>query len=148
MYDITQRKLTEDITRELAEKDSLTGLANRQAAELAIKELVTHNPHTNVGFVVMLIDLDRFKFINDTYGHDAGDAALIAVAERLRSAIRHVDQAFRLGGDEFAVVLAPFFNQAHVDGVIDRIRLAMELSYRLPNGMAVTSMLCLCLTTF
>jgi len=105
MYDITQRKLAEDITRELAEKDSLTGLANRQAAELAIKELAANSLQTSAGFVVLLIDLDRFKFINDTYGHDAGDWVLKTVAERLFKRVRSSDIVARLGGDEFLIVL-------------------------------------------
>jgi PAS domain S-box-containing protein len=101
MYDITQRKLAEDITRELAEKDSLTGLANRQAAELVLKELASNNLHTGAGFVVMLIDLDRFKYINDTYGHDAGDWVLKVVAERLHKRVRSSDIVARLGGMNF-----------------------------------------------
>lgn len=124
-----------------ATHDNLTGLGNRQLFDQHLGEMIAQSQRTGAPFALIYLDVDQFKSINDGYGHDAGDAALIAVAERLRSAIRHVDQAFRLGGDEFAVVLAPFFNQAHVDGVIDRIRLAMEQSYRLPNGMAVTSML-------
>lgn len=124
-----------------ATHDNLTGLGNRQLFDQHMSETIAHSQRTGTPFALLYLDVDQFKAINDNHGHDSGDTALIAVAERLRSAIRHVDQAFRLGGDEFAVVLAPFFNQAHVDGVIERIRLAMEQSYRLPSGMTVTSML-------
>jgi diguanylate cyclase (GGDEF)-like protein len=124
-----------------ATHDNLTGLGNRQLFDQHLAETIAQSQLSGTPFALLYLDVDQFKAINDSHGHDAGDTALIAVAERLRSAIRHIDQAFRLGGDEFAVVLAPFFNQAHVDGVVERIRLAMAQSYRLPNGLAVTSIL-------
>ncbi len=121
MYDITQRKLAEDITRELAEKDSLTGLANRQAAELVLRELAQNASHTNQNFVVMLIDLDRFKFINDTYGHDAGDWVLKMVAERLHRRVRASDVVARLGGDEFLVILTQTDNRTRVKELAEKL---------------------------
>lgn len=121
MYDITQRKLAEDITRELAEKDSLTGLANRQAAEFALRELTTNALQTGAGFVVMLIDLDRFKFINDTYGHDAGDWVLKKVAERLHRRVRSSDIVARLGGDEFLVILTQTENRTRVKELAEKL---------------------------
>lgn len=121
MYDITQRKLAEEHTRELAEKDSLTGLANRQAAEFALKEL-THNAlHTGAGFVVMLIDLDRFKFVNDTYGHDAGDWVLKVIADRLHRRVRSSDIVARLGGDEFLVILTQTDNRDKVKQLAEKL---------------------------
>ena len=68
---------------------------------------------------------------------EAGDAALVAVTTRLRGTIRHIDHAFRIGGDEFAVVLAPFYNRAHVDAVIERIGQAMEPPLLLPGGATI-----------
>ncbi len=129
-----------ELTRR-ATHDSLTGLGNRQLFDQHLAETIAQSQRSGTPFALLYLDVDRFKAINDNYGHDSGDTALIAVAERLRSAIRQVDQAYRLGGDEFAVVLSPFFNQAHVDGVVERIRLAMGHAYRLPNGLSVTSML-------
>lgn len=105
IYDVTQRKIDEAHTRELAEKDSLTGLANRQVVEDALEELIEQTSATDKGFVVMMIDLDGFKYINDTYGHDAGDEALRVVATRLRSIVRGTDLVSRLGGDEFFIIL-------------------------------------------
>jgi diguanylate cyclase (GGDEF)-like protein/PAS domain S-box-containing protein len=105
IYDVTQRKLDEAQTRELAEKDSLTGLANRQVVEAALEELIEQTVATDKGFVVMMIDLDGFKYINDTYGHDAGDEALRVVATRLRAIVRDTDLVSRLGGDEFFIIL-------------------------------------------
>jgi diguanylate cyclase (GGDEF)-like protein len=105
MYDITERKQSEERNRELAEKDALTGLANRQAVELVIKDLIRVRPEKNAVFTIMLIDLDRFKYVNDTYGHDAGDWVLKVVAERLRLRVRQSDIVARIGGDEFLILL-------------------------------------------
>jgi len=105
MYDVTQRKHAEERIRELAEKDSLTGLSNRQAAESALEELIQQAPVGGKEFAVMLIDLDRFKTINDTYGHDAGDKVLVTIAGRLRKLARDSDVVARLGGDEFLLIL-------------------------------------------
>lgn len=124
-----------------ANHDSLTGLGNRQLFDKHLGETIARSQRSGGAFALLYLDVDQFKAINDNHGHDSGDTALIAVAERLRSAIRQVDQAYRLGGDEFAVMLAPVFDQAHIDAVVTRIRLAMEQAYRLPNGLAVTSML-------
>lgn len=117
MYDVTQRKHSEERTRELAEKDSLTGLSNRPAAESALLELIHQPPIGNCEFAVMMIDLDRFKFINDTYGHDAGDKVLVTIAARLRKLVRDSDVVARLGGDEFLLIL----NHAGNVGMVKRI---------------------------
>jgi diguanylate cyclase (GGDEF)-like protein/PAS domain S-box-containing protein len=131
MYDITQRKQAEEHTRELAEKDSLTGLANRQAAESTLKELTHNAVYSDAGFVVMLIDLDRFKYINDTYGHDAGDWVLKVVAERLRKRVRSSDLVARLGGDEFLVIFNQTDNREKVKEIAEKLltdqRQAMEI---------------------
>ncbi|MCC6924659.1 diguanylate cyclase [Novosphingobium sp.] len=124
-----------------ATHDGLTGLGNRVLFEQVLADAVAHSQRSGTPFALIYLDVDRFKQVNDEYGHSSGDAALIAVGERLRGAIRHIDAAFRLGGDEFAVVLAPFFNRAHVDGVVHRIRKAMELPYRMPNGQLATASL-------
>src|SRR5690606_19209983 len=96
---------------------SLTGLSNRQAADSALQALITQTPVGGEAFAVMLIDLDRFKHINDTFGHDAGDKVLIAVAERLRSLVRESDAVARMGGDEFFIIL----NSAGNIGMVTRI---------------------------
>lgn len=117
MYDVTQRKLSEARIRELAETDSLTGLSNRQAADSALQALITQTPVGGKSFAVMLIDLDRFKYINDTYGHDAGDKVLVTIAERLRKLVRDSDIVARMGGDEFFIIL----NHAGNIGMVTRI---------------------------
>jgi diguanylate cyclase (GGDEF)-like protein len=90
-------------TRKLAEQDPLTGIANRRGLETAL-DAATYNP-SEIGHALILLDLDGFKEINDTYGHSAGDDLLRSVARVLRHYSRSIDLAARLGGDEFALLL-------------------------------------------
>lgn len=124
-----------------ATHDGLTGLGNRALFEQSLGEAIAASLRGGEAFAVLYLDVDDFKAINDHHGHASGDAALIAVAEGLRSSIRPIDRAFRLGGDEFAVVLAPFEDRGHVGGVLARIRLAMEQPFRMPSGQFATSTL-------
>jgi diguanylate cyclase len=124
-----------------ATHDTLTGLGNRALFEQGLGEAIGASARGGENFAVLYLDVDGFKAINDRHGHASGDAALIAVAECLRNAIRPVDRAYRLGGDEFAVLLAPFEEPGHVDGVLTLIRQAMEQPYRLPSGLFTTSTL-------
>ncbi len=109
-----------ELQRELEHQafhDPLTGLANR----LLFMDRVDHTLKRRQGnAVVLFVDLDDFKPINDTYGHDAGDAVLMAAAERLRGSLRAADTAARLGGDEFAVLLVDIADE-HIGVVADRI---------------------------
>jgi len=89
-----------------AQTDSLTGLYNRRCFDSQLPKLVERANATGVGLALMLIDLDYFKHINDTYGHAGGDGVLRAVAATLRSAVRWSDLPCRIGGDELAVVLS------------------------------------------
>lgn len=127
MYDVTQRKLSEARIRTLAETDSLTGLSNRQAADSALQALITQTPVGGEAFAVMLIDLDRFKHINDTYGHHAGDTVLTTVASRLRSLVRESDVVARMGGDEFFIILNHAGNIAMVTRIAQKILDAQQV---------------------
>lgn len=118
-----------------ATHDPLTGLGNRVLFEQTLGDAIAASVRSGTSFAVLYLDADQFKQINDKHGHAAGDAALIALGERLRLCIRHVDHAFRLGGDEFAVVLAPFVDRRHVDGVLARIENVMSQPFRLPDGV-------------
>ena len=91
--------------REMAVTDGLTGLANRTLVTERLEQLARQPVRPGRHTAVMLIDLDRFKPVNDTFGHDAGDAVLIAAADAMRAVIRGGDLAGRLGGDEFAVLV-------------------------------------------
>ena len=113
--DVTELKRTETQLRLQAERDVLTGLANR-AAFLAAVEHQLQAAEPGKGGALMLLDLDYLKQTNDTLGHDIGDALLTEIARRLRTLVRPGDIAARLGGDEFAVLLAgPADRSAWVD---------------------------------
>lgn len=117
-----------------ATHDALTGLGNRVLFEQTLAEATAGALQSSTSFAVIFLDADNFKQINDLHGHDGGDAALAAMAERLRSAIRHGDQAFRLGGDEFAVVVPALTSPDLIEGVKARIEQAMQRPFLLPNG--------------
>jgi diguanylate cyclase (GGDEF)-like protein len=89
-------------------------------------------------FALLLIDLDRFKEINDSLGHDAGDALLIEIARRLRAVVRNADDVFRIGGDEFAILCVDFPDDSAVEAVCRKI---LEKVYAaVPfNGIEMTS---------
>lgn len=90
----------------LAYQDVLTGLPNRALFNDRLNQMVKLAKRTNTSFSVLMTDLDHFKFINDTLGHDAGDEVIKIVGERLQSVLRESDTIARLGGDEFAILLA------------------------------------------
>jgi diguanylate cyclase (GGDEF)-like protein len=100
--DVTHQKQSEERVRWIANHDSLTGLPNRLLFQERLDEICAGG---GGGFALMLLDMDDFKRVNDTLGHDAGDALLCAFAERLRETTRADDFVARLGGDEFAVIL-------------------------------------------
>jgi diguanylate cyclase (GGDEF)-like protein len=91
--------------RYMATHDGLTALANRRLFEERLKHAIEHSQQHNTKVLLLYIDLDKFKPINDEWGHDTGDSVLKIVAARLQATIREKDTAARLGGDEFAVLL-------------------------------------------
>nr|WP_315248903.1 diguanylate cyclase [uncultured Duganella sp.] len=119
----------------LAYGDPLTGLSNRRLFNDELRHLVAQTERGGPAFTLLLIDLDRFKPVNDTLGHDAGDALLAATAERLRAAVREADRPFRLGGDEFAVLLSQTAERDTLEPVCARI--LANLAAPLPHGAAV-----------
>ena len=105
MQDIGQRKRDERELRQLAEHDALTGLANRRVLGRDITRQLTHQARYGGQLALLIVDLDHFKYINDTLGHRVGDQVIRAVAEALRTRLRESDTVARLGGDEFAILL-------------------------------------------
>lgn len=110
--DITDSKLAEQRIREASQRDLLTGLPNRALLFEYVDHVLAVAQRTNRNGALLFIDLDRFKPINDTHGHDVGDQVLKQVAKRLLECTRHEDIVGRLGGDEFVVVL-PHPDETH-----------------------------------
>lgn len=110
--DVTDHKNAEDLANWTASHDSLTQLPNRRCFQERLDQLIQSSAESGAHFALLLLDIDEFKSVNDTVGHDAGDALLLAFGERLRSALGPDDCVARLGGDEFAVIL-PGVHSSH-----------------------------------
>jgi diguanylate cyclase (GGDEF)-like protein/PAS domain S-box-containing protein len=142
-YDITERKLAENKINELAFYDPLTGLPNRTQLQERLREVMKTSFKNRSHAALMLIDLDYFKTINDTLGHDMGDALLMQVAQRLLGCIGAGDSVSRLGGDEFVVLLAGLGKDkpdavAQVENISQQILSALDHPYLL-NDVAYRS---------
>src|SRR4029077_6637822 len=140
VQDVTDRRLAEDRSRHLANFDTLTGLPNRRQLIWRAERALDHGRRLGHEVALLLIDLDRFKIINDTLGHGAGDELLMEVSRRLRSCVRHSDQVTesslaslgsrahrsleavgRLGGDEFVALLPEVADERDAERVASRI---------------------------
>jgi diguanylate cyclase (GGDEF)-like protein/PAS domain S-box-containing protein len=119
--DITARKLTEERIQHLATHDSLTELPNRLMFGRMLAHAIDSAKRYNRTFAVMFIDLDRFKVINDTLGHEAGDQLLQAISVRLKTTLRASDVVARLGGDEFVVLVQEVGDSQQVTAVARKI---------------------------
>jgi two-component system, cell cycle response regulator len=132
------RESLEDRLR-LAMTDPLTGLHNRRYAMAHLARIAARADAAKPAFAVMVLDLDRFKSVNDTYGHAAGDAVLVEVAARLSAHLRPADLLARIGGEEFLVVL-PESTLADARVAAERLRRAVaDLVVTLPHGRGVIS---------
>ncbi len=103
--DISERKKTEEHIRHIAQHDPLTGLPNRALFSDRLQSAITNAVRDKTGLALMFIDLDKFKPVNDTYGHGVGDLLLQDVAQRMLQCLRDSDTVARIGGDEFVVLL-------------------------------------------
>jgi diguanylate cyclase (GGDEF)-like protein/PAS domain S-box-containing protein len=119
--DITHQKQAEERLRWTAHHDSLTELPNRAFFQQFLDSAIGGVGSSEDKFALLLIDVDDFKRINDTLGHDAGDALLCSFAEKLKTAARKGDLVARLGGDEFAVILAGVETEEQIDAAVSKI---------------------------
>ena len=124
-----------------ASHDSLTGLPNRAFFEGRLIRALRSAAKVNERVAVLFLDSDRFKDINDSFGHAAGDAVLVAVADRVRAQLRENDLVARLGGDEFAVLLAPLHKAEDAQRIADKIISSMDVPIPLPGGTEVLTSL-------
>jgi diguanylate cyclase len=134
LHDITERKQVEAIREHEATHDPLTGLLNRRGMFDLLSQAIARVKRTRASLALLFIDLDGFKQINDTHGHEAGDAVLREVAARLQASIRQTDTAARLGGDEFTVILE---NIKH--GIPDANMLAQKILETLQHPIQLDS---------
>lgn len=138
MIDMTVLRRTQAELERLALTDTVTGLANRSALEVAVQAALSDmRPGLGVGF--MLLDLDRFKTVNDSLGHLAGDALLVEVGQRLRSAVPHSATVARLGGDEFAVLIKATPSPQALADQAEMVRLRLGHPYTLPGAARLNS---------
>ncbi|HEX5183399.1 MAG TPA: EAL domain-containing protein [Allosphingosinicella sp.] len=124
--DVTEQKQAEEHAYWIANHDGLTGLPNRNLMQQKLDRAVIEAMESGTKFALLLVDVDEFKRVNDTVGHDGGDALLCAFAARLKGSIRADDSVFRLGGDEFALLLsgaaAPSDIYLFADALYERLR--------------------------
>lgn len=126
-----ERKRTEERLTYLAQYDHLTGLVNRSLFRDRLIQAMARSKRLQQPIGLMLLDLDRFKSVNDTLGHDIGDELLKAVSERLKSCVREVDTVARMGGDEFTIILEGVPSEASIVVVAKRIAESISSTFEL-----------------
>jgi diguanylate cyclase (GGDEF)-like protein/PAS domain S-box-containing protein len=119
--DITARTLNEQRLIKLAKYDVLTGLSNRAKFHDFTEGKIAYCAHNAKKLALLFIDIDHFKNINDSMGHDAGDDLLVAVADRLRMCVRETDLVARIGGDEFAITLLEMGSPSQVTRIVQNV---------------------------
>jgi diguanylate cyclase (GGDEF)-like protein len=128
LYAIERKRAQERLTY-LAQYDQLTGLVNRTLFRDRLVHAMARSKRKDQPLAVMLLDLDRFKAVNDTLGHDVGDQLLRLVAERLKTCVREVDTIARMGGDEFTAILEGVSGEPDVAVVAKRIVEALSTPF-------------------
>jgi diguanylate cyclase (GGDEF)-like protein len=122
---VLETKRLMETLREANLRDPMTGLNNRRFLEEYIETLVNNVQRKKSHLSIMMLDLDYFKMVNDTYGHDAGDAVLKALAKVLKQSVRASDMVIRYGGEEFLIILQDA-EGTQADQIAEKIRLAVE----------------------
>lgn len=132
LNDISQRKMVEKQVRDLAFYDTLTKLPNRRLLYDRLNHALAEFRRSGGYGAVIFLDLDKFKSLNDTQGHDVGDLLLIEVAKRLSHSVREVDTVARMGGDEFVVVLSSLAKERH-ESEMQAALIAEKIRHSLAN---------------
>jgi two-component system cell cycle response regulator len=135
-YAIERKRFEEHLTY-LAQYDHLTGLVNRTLFRDRLVQATARSKRMQQMIGLMLLDLDRFKLVNDTFGHDIGDELLKAVSERLKTCVREVDTVARMGGDEFTIILEGVSSEQNILVVAKRITESISTPFEL-KGHCIT----------
>ncbi|NQX71514.1 sensor domain-containing diguanylate cyclase [Paenibacillus alba] len=130
LHDITLRKNEESRLVAMAFHDPLTGLPNRRLFKDHLQQMLVQSKQTNRAFALLYLDIDDFKIVNDTMGHDVGDAFLQEFAQRIQGCLREVDMFARMGGDEFTIILPTVDCEEHVSSVAERIIQCVEQPWK------------------
>ncbi|MFT5419411.1 MAG: diguanylate cyclase (GGDEF)-like protein/PAS domain S-box-containing protein [Candidatus Endobugula sp.] len=138
VVDITERKNTEGKLERLAFFDSLTQLPNRSNFETALNKALFNAERHNLNFALLLLDMDQFKRINDTYGHPIGDKLLVLFSERLKKRLREGDIVARLGGDEFIVLVQNIKASTEIAKLAQCLIAELQAPYDIENDFKVT----------
>ncbi len=139
LVDISEQKATEEEIRHIAHHDALTGLPNRLHLSIHLAQTLPLARRQGQCIALMFIDLDRFKVVNDTLGHDIGDVLLIEVALRLRTCVRESDLVARLGGDEFVVVLHDIQDKQNIGHIAEKIIHRLGAAYSINSHQLFSS---------
>jgi len=131
--DITQKKKAEDVIKQHAQFDILTNLANRNTLNTHLTREIARAKRGKNSFAVLFIDLDHFKDINDTFGHDVGDKVLIEASTRIKNAIRDSDVLARFGGDEFVLILSDITQTLSIERISNSIINKMQIPFILDD---------------
>jgi len=139
LRDITRRKQLEKEVAQLAFVDTLTQLPNRRLFNDRLGQSLSRAQRAQASLALMFIDLDKFKPINDTYGHETGDWVLQTLAKRIEGCLRATDTAARVGGDEFLVLLEDLQNSQDALAVAEKIRLALAQPVVTTDGLTLSA---------
>ena len=137
--DVSSRKESEAVIRHQAFYDALTGLPNRRMLRERLEQEIRKCKRDHLQLALLFIDLDHFKEVNDTLGHDSGDVLLVEAGRRLQACVRQSDTVARMGGDEFTVILAELPNSDHLEGTLQKILHALAEVFQLGNEQVFVS---------
>ena len=137
--DMSSRKASEALIRQQAYYDALTGLPNRRMLRDRLEQEIKRCKRDTQQLGLLFIDLDHFKEVNDTLGHDRGDLLLVEAGRRLKACVRESDTVARMGGDEFTVILTELPGSSHLEGILQKILRALAEVFQLGTEQVFVS---------
>ncbi len=137
--DISSRKQAEALIRQQAFYDTLTGLPNRRMMRDRLEQEIKRSKRDQQELAILFIDLDHFKEVNDTLGHDRGDLLLVEAGRRIQGCVRASDTVARMGGDEFTVILGELPSSSHLEGILQKMLGALGSVFQLGSEQVFVS---------